>query len=289
MILLVFFIALLLLNYQFYRLRPEALLLERAEHTVAAMSEAKQLLIARAVQDKDRPGSLPCPDADANGSADLFAGNDCPKYLGRFPWRTLASGKLTDAQGELLWYALSRNYRDDDSAQPIHINLAAQLQADSVDDVVAVILAPGHALPGQTGRPGNQAQDYLEAENSDGDQIFAAHASWTGNDRIALITRTELMQAVARMIVKRLAGDADSGLLAYRSSMGTFPAPDVDGDGYPDTGHAHGKVPFLALNYPESIQQMLTLNDWFALADYAVGNQAQTAELSLHEHVLTLP
>ena len=148
LILLMFCMALFLLSEQLYRLRPEVLLLDRAEKTVAALSEARRLLIARAVMDIDRPGSLPCPDADANGSADLFAGNDCPKYLGRFPWRTLASGKLTDAEGELLWYALSRNYRDHNSAQPIHIDLAAQLQAGAVDDVVAVVLAPGAPLPG---------------------------------------------------------------------------------------------------------------------------------------------
>ncbi|MBU3735916.1 MAG: hypothetical protein FGM62_02955 [Methylobacterium sp.] len=289
LILLVLVLVFFLLGYQIHQLRPEMVSLQRAEKTASALSEARQLLMARAVLDADRPGSLPCPDADANGSADLFAGNDCPQYLARFPWRTLGSGKLTDADGELLWYALSRNHRDDDSAQPLHLNLPAQLRAGAVDDVVAVVVAPGAPLPEQTGRPGNDVHDYLEGENADGDQSFVAFPAGPDNDRIVWITRTDLKRGVAQIILKRIAGDANSGLLQFRLSNGVFPHADSNGDGYPDAGVASGTVPYQALNYPVAIKQMLIKNDWFKLAAYSVDAGSLSSALTLHENTITLP
>ena len=118
--------------------------------------------------------------------------------------------------------------------------------------------------------------------------MFDAHAPGTSNDRIEFITRAELMQAVAPMILKRIAGEASSGLVEYRSSMAAFPAPDIDGDGYPDPGHAYGNVPYKVLTYSYGVNQMLILNDWFSLAGYAIGPGSQTAELSLHENKIAL-
>jgi len=37
-----------------------------------ALEQARQALIGRAVADATRPGSLPCPDTNDDGSADLF-------------------------------------------------------------------------------------------------------------------------------------------------------------------------------------------------------------------------
>ena len=63
--------------------------IERDETTAEALAQAKAALIGRAISDSSSPGSLPCPDADGDGSADLFAGNQCPSYIGRLPWKTL--------------------------------------------------------------------------------------------------------------------------------------------------------------------------------------------------------
>src|SRR4051794_10591897 len=60
--------------------------------TRVALDYARQALIGRAVADANRPGSLPCPDGDDDGSADLFVGSSCPSYIGRLPWRTLGVG-----------------------------------------------------------------------------------------------------------------------------------------------------------------------------------------------------
>src|SRR5688572_33057105 len=101
----------------------------RAEmHTRAALAEGKQALVGRAVADNDRPGSLPCPDAVTNvvgnvpndGIADALAGNDCPSYIGRLPWRTLGLPDLRDEHVERLWFALSPTFRDHVTAQPLN-------------------------------------------------------------------------------------------------------------------------------------------------------------------------
>ena len=78
----------------------------RQETTAVALAQAKDALIGRAVSDNNMPGSLPCPDTNDDGSAELLSGNDCPSYIGRLPWKTLDLPDLRDGSGERLWYAL---------------------------------------------------------------------------------------------------------------------------------------------------------------------------------------
>lgn len=114
-----------------------------------ALLAAKEALVARAVADDDRPGSLPCPDTDDDGNAELFAGNACPSYLGRLPWRTLHLPDLRDGSGERLWYVLSASHRDDTSAQPINSDTAGEITLAGLQpasNALAVVFAPGGAL-----------------------------------------------------------------------------------------------------------------------------------------------
>lgn len=83
-----------------------AVRIERERKTTAALALAKQALIGRAAADASLPGSLPCPDLKTNiaginvpddGIADLFAGQNCPGYVGRLPWRTLGLPDLWQA------------------------------------------------------------------------------------------------------------------------------------------------------------------------------------------------
>ena len=99
--------------------------LRRDRDTAAAFAQAKQALIGRAVADDNRPGSLPCPDTDNDGSAETFVGADCPSYIGRLPWRTLGLPDLRDASGERLWYVLSPRFRDNSAAEPINSDTRA--------------------------------------------------------------------------------------------------------------------------------------------------------------------
>jgi hypothetical protein len=126
---------------------------ERYRVSQDSLVVAKEALIARAVTDDNRPGSLPCPDLDDDGEAELFAGTACPSYIGRLPWKTLRVSDLRDASGERLWYALSSTYRDHPSAQPINSSTAGLLSVAGVQPaagLVALVFAPGTV----TGRGG---------------------------------------------------------------------------------------------------------------------------------------
>ena len=118
----------------------------------ATLARAKEALIARAVTDANRPGSLPCPDLITNnaglsnfpgdGKADMFTLTQCPSYVGWLPWVTLDLPELTDDTGTRLWYALSPELRDDDSAQPINSDRALALRLDGAADIAAIIIRP---------------------------------------------------------------------------------------------------------------------------------------------------
>ena len=188
-----------------------------------SLARAKEALIARAVTDINRPGSLPCPDTSGNGNADLFIGaaaGQCPSYIGRLPWVTLDLPDLTDDTGSHLWYALSPTLRDHDSAQPINSDTPVNLRIDGGGEVAAIILAPRGALPGQI-RPSNNPTDYLEGDNANGDANYVSGpASNTFNDVVAFITRQELMAAVE----KRVANEIKACLEQHASSSVENPA-----------------------------------------------------------------
>lgn len=121
-----------------------------------------------------RPGDLPCPDVDNNGTAAGSCGagaslTNQSGRLGRLPWKTLGLADLRDEAGERLWYAVSHNFKNNtrtpslNSDTPGSISLwdsRGQLLADGSlppsnlpDDapkpgsgVVAVIIAPGSPL-----------------------------------------------------------------------------------------------------------------------------------------------
>jgi len=141
--------------------------LRRDKDTAAAFAEAKGALIGRAVADDNRPGSLPCPDTDNDGSAEIFSGADCPGnlpgsnvYVGRLPWRTLGLPDLRDASGERLWYAVLREFaRNPTCAPSCPINSdtkgALTVYLDSpptslTTEAVAVIFAAGAPLEAQS-------------------------------------------------------------------------------------------------------------------------------------------
>lgn len=122
---------------------------DRYRVTQEALNAAKQALVARAVADDNRPGSLPCPDTDDDGAAETFVGTACPAYLGRLPWRTLDLPDLRDGSGERLWYALSATHRDEASAQPINSDTAGEITVTGIQpssNALAVVFAPGSTL-----------------------------------------------------------------------------------------------------------------------------------------------
>lgn len=227
--------------------RSVTLQLQAASRVQDALAQSKDALVGRAVADDDRPGSLPCPDLLTNipgvnvpgdGIADALVGVDCPSYIGRLPWRTLGLTDLRDEYGERLWYALSPNFRDHVSAQPInsdtqgnrlvHAHGATQTLEPRA---VAVIFAPGGPVGSQirdnavAACPSlgiavarNQCPDnYLETTGginnaSQTGPYIAAQRNTTFNDRVAVLTTTHLMP----LVETRVASELRDVLINYR-------------------------------------------------------------------------
>ncbi|MEO1244431.1 MAG: hypothetical protein AAFX56_02010 [Pseudomonadota bacterium] len=137
------------------------------------LSEARSALLAyAAVQPELVPGApvrLPCPDLDASGGfADGEAHSSAcgaagESMLGRLPWRTLGLEVLKDSSSACLWYAVSGDFKaaGAQSAALLNPDTAGQfrlynsengalLAGDLAENrPVALVFAPGAALPGQ--------------------------------------------------------------------------------------------------------------------------------------------
>ena len=292
LIMLLLMVALAATAFILNSLNSDAMRIEQETRTAAALYEAKVALTGRAVADANHPGSLPCPDGDNDGSADAFAGNDCPAYIGRLPWKTLGIGNLKDSAGETLWYALSSNYRDHTSAEPINGSVLGSLKVDGISDRVAVIFAPGPPLSFQTGRPSNTVSDYLESENADGDMDFSQLISATQNDRLISIGRTELFNLVAQRILGEIKGDSTQGMKKYYATYAAYPFADIDGDGNADASQYSGRTSWQAgpdsLFFNSATKSMLLNNQWMSTVNYAVTNTRQNATLSAYGKTLSI-
>lgn len=147
--------------------------IERDKITADALAQAKDALVGYASSvtltssGSARPGDLPCPDINNDGSADTPCSGNA---LGRLPWKTLGLSDLRDSSGERLWYAVSTNFKNSPRTTCTNSNLTGCLNSDtsgtisvfSSDGVllnnggggtgaVAVIIAPGDVLQRQGG------------------------------------------------------------------------------------------------------------------------------------------
>jgi hypothetical protein len=196
------------------------------------------------VEQNDRPGSLPCPAADEDGialPADACAswstagGGGWKNRVGWLPWRTLGIPPLRDADGNLLWYAVSDSFRNGSdnqaSPRPLVINsdtphwtntdptapyafrpLTVQGTVPATA-VVAVVIAPGQPLSGQD-RAGARfsVRSWLEGGNNyldndvgaASDDVFEMQlTSPTFNDTLASLTAAELFSVVENAVALR--------------------------------------------------------------------------------------
>lgn len=270
--------------------RSNATALERDARTMAALLTARDALIARAVLDQNRPGSLPCPDLDNDGIADL-AWPNCNGYAGRLPWRTLDLNDPRDASGEGLWYVLSPNFRDGNAA--INSNTPATLFLDGQAGVVALIIAPGGALGGQN-RPSHDIADYLDdlngnaaTSNRDGNaDYFAGPPGDSFNDRVIALDTTTMASAMAM----RVLGEIRQAVVAAGAPL---PFADSDGDGLANAGKDSGRFPYLEAAYdlpsptwPNTRwYTALADNGWFPLVNY----DRAAGSIALSGRTVTIP
>jgi len=263
--------------------------LRRNQHTGTTLAQAKQALIGRAVADDNRPGSLPCPDTDDDGVAELFAGVDCPSYIGRLPWKSLGLPDPRDSAGERLWYVLSPAFRDNSAAGLMDTDTKGNITVyrDTVattitTQAVAVIFAPGPVVAGQVRDPAgaNNPANYLETTGGVNNAVAAgpfisAQASPTFNDRLLVLTTAELMPVVEM----RAAREMLALLQRYRSASACacypWAANDFDDDSV--TGRTRGMVPIenalpenwgsLSITVPA---WMIASNEWGKKFYYAI-------------------
>jgi len=202
-----------------------------------ALQEAKAALIGYAVTYPDThlghgPGFLPCPDRDNDGATDRgsCALNPNATTIGRLPYETLEISRVMDHSGEVLWYAVADNYRNNPKTRRLNSDTPGNFEVDTRDDIVAVIFAPGPPIAAQSRGTKAERRDvanYLEGDNADKDVRFVTqsgavqdlHYHEKFNDRLLVITRQELMQAVE----KRVLGDVAKALIAYQARNGSYP------------------------------------------------------------------
>lgn len=205
---------------------------EKRLRNAEVLSQAKQALIGYVVAQAARagennPGALPCPenpgDFDSTSGRQGRAGINCgllsAQKIGRFPWRTLGTDQLVDADGEPLWYVVSRNWGVDvDAGTRINSASAGLLTLDGAP-AVALIIAPGPALavpaaPGcaawnqarsRTGTP--DWRNYLECENanSPADAAFVNRGPQGAfNDQVLAVTAAEVLGGIEAAIAARI-------------------------------------------------------------------------------------
>ncbi|HET9042562.1 MAG TPA: hypothetical protein VFN70_05400 [Burkholderiales bacterium] len=209
------------------------------DHDQAVLRQARDALVARAALDLNRPGSLPCPDSNDDGVADLLAGNVCPTYIGRLPWQTLRLPDLRDSTGERLWYVLSQPFTDS-SASVINSDTQGTVVMTGLApaaNVIALVFAPGTALGGQdrsaVGK--NIAANYLEDENRDAaNNTYVARTVCVAsdcvggafNDKVLAIGARDLFPVVENMVARRLRLQTDLGGAMFK-----------EGASFGDKGH----------------------------------------------------
>ncbi len=170
--LLVFFVVLILAGSAFLLTHtpPESGRVQAENRTSEALASAKQALLAYAVgyysrEEPGRHGILPCPERSTGYNGDGNSSNQCgsrhTNSIGRLPWRHLQIPPPLDGSGECLWYALSGGFynnpasfmTNDDTPGMFELyDASGNLLAGNTpeDRVVAVVIAPGATLAGQT-------------------------------------------------------------------------------------------------------------------------------------------
>ena len=273
----------------------------RDQITAAALAQAKDALIGRAVTDNNRPGSLPCPDTNNDGIAELFAGNDCPSYIGRLPWRTLGLPDISDGSRERLWYALSNNFRDHTTAQPINSDTTGNRQVFAADgtlltnQAVAIIFSAGDVLTGQNRSAANinDATQYLESVNCPGsncrnnavaagpfiaDPLLDANGNRLLNDKLLVIQTKDFIPTVEKRVAKELNG----WLQDYYTAHHYYPYPAQFDHTHCDHGDCQGDTSVCRGRFPRSpaagdavftgLPAYFINNDWYREIYYSVGS-----------------
>jgi hypothetical protein len=264
------------------------LALRRDKDVAAVLAQAKQAVIGRAVSDANRPGSLPCPDTDNDGSAEIFVGpslDTCPSYIGRLPWKTLGLPDLRDSDGERLWYALSSNFRDHANAEPINSDkkgLFTITGTSPATEIIAVVFAPGRNVGAQDRSAANEntVAHYLEGGNETGiaaSTFVTGATTTTFNDRLLALTGADIMTPVEQRVAREMLAVLNLYRNSGANTCGCYTWGDNDFNNEGDNDVYRGWLPlwqgdphdWLAdLGIP--VPAWLIQNEWWKVVYYAV-------------------
>ncbi len=202
------------------------------DNVLPSLLAAKQALMAYAVNYADNyghntrggVGRLPCP---AIARFSTPARSCRPDAIGYLPsvWerdgRQIEIDYLERFLDRDIWYAISADHRYNPSFNTLNSYRGqGLLSVDSLQDIVAVLIAPGAESEAQT-RTGSDSQysaiaDYLEGENADADSEFTVTEE---NDLLVPIRRAEILPLMER----RVLGFVKQWLIEYKSVHGFYP------------------------------------------------------------------
>lgn len=250
--------------------------------TSAALAQAREALIGRAVADKERPGSLPCPDFDDDGEA---TNGSCPVTVGRLPWRTLGLPDLRDGDGNRLWYVLASELQDNDDAPGIDINpeLDLGLALDGEENIAAIVFSAGPPVAEQNGRPSDIVKDYLEGENADEDrkEYVSGPASDTFNDKAIAISRDHLFKVVSRGVLGLIGAELNN----YYNGAKSYPnVKELEAALSPPDDLDESKLSEKEKKELENLKDLLEVlaaNEWFKIIKYTAAPDQQSATLAI--------
>lgn len=231
-------------TYLVSQLDGTSIKIERDKKTSAALAEAKMALIGFAARSGTavgtaRPGDLPCPDTDNDGSTNVCLAN----AIGRLPWRTLGISDLRDGDGERLWYAVSVNFKSNPRIYPLSSDTEGTITlrdaaGNIINDgslnngLVAVVFSPGAAIRRQDAvnqvrdiANQNNAINYLDVALGEDNQSFMngnadgfikgpikdANGGIIFNDQIISITHEEIFNGVEQRVIS----EVSNALLDY--------------------------------------------------------------------------
>ncbi len=190
-----------------------------------------------------------CLDATSANGLPLISSGSNMRCLGRLPWKTIGMSNLiptqNDTLGNMPWYAVSANLVDPTCMKTINPNVLNMVYTsyqcnsttnlphpwltvkDALGNIISnrvavVIILPMSSIGAQS-RPGSPLAgitSYLEAGNSDFDNVFTLSATNSlFNDRLVFITIDELIAAIGR----RASSDASMLVKKYQLKNTHFP------------------------------------------------------------------
>ena len=201
---------------------------QRHRTTANALALAKEALISYAVSDPNRPGELPCPDTDDDGSAESNCSAAGNTLVGRLPWRTLDLPDPRDSSGERLWYVVSDSFHANGSTA-INSDTNGTISINGSTGFTAVVIAPGAALSSQN-RPSSPSNlnasatydHYLEDVTQTAFQTQSPNdipsGTYTYNDQLLSLRPEDLMP----LIEKRIAGEVKACLDQYALASSNY-------------------------------------------------------------------